>query len=167
MDLGHYNWLTAVGTLPRMVSEALEIWDTREKPGGESDPAILAWAQKVGGSVARDYKTDATPWCGLTMAYVAKRAGKTPPTKPLRARNWVKFGTDSGQPDLGDVIVFERGLGGHVGLYIGEDDTHLHILGGNQGDRVCIRRYERARMLAARKPPQYDRAGYRPALFPA
>ncbi|MEK9212473.1 TIGR02594 family protein [Sphingomonas sp. 2378] len=152
MDLGNYSWLTTIGTLPRMVSEALKIWGVEEKPGDQSNPVILEWAQKVGGDVARDYKTDETPWCGLTMAYVAKQAGKTPPSKPLWARNWEYFGKDSKQPDLGDIIVFERGMKGHVGLYIGEDDTHLHILGGNQGDRVCIQRYGNSRKLAAQKP---------------
>ncbi|MCT8003074.1 TIGR02594 family protein [Sphingomonas sanguinis] len=153
MDLGNYSWLTTIGTLPRMVSEALKIWDVREKLGPASNPVILDWAQEVGGDVARTYKTDETPWCGLTMAYIAKRAAKTPPAKPLWARNWTKFGTDSAQPDLGDIIVFKRGLGGHVGLYVGEDETHLHILGGNQGNRVCISRYDESLILAVRKPP--------------
>ncbi|WP_294242387.1 TIGR02594 family protein [uncultured Sphingomonas sp.] len=152
MDLGNYGWLTTIGTLPRMVSEALNLWDVEEKPGGEDNPEILKWAQEVGGDVAASYDADSIPWCGLTMAVVARRAGKTPPANPLWALNWRNFGQASGQPDLGDIIVFTRDGGGHVGLYVGEDSTHYHVLGGNQNDKVCIGRYIKERLLEARKP---------------
>ncbi|WP_267434694.1 TIGR02594 family protein [Sphingomonas sp. GM_Shp_1] len=152
MDLGNYSWLTTIGTLPRMVSEALKIWGVEEKPGGKNNPEILAWAQEVGGDVAEFYNADSIPWCGLTMALVARRAGKTPPANPLWALNWRKFGEPSGQPDLGDIVTFTRNGGGHVGLYVGEDESRYHILGGNQGDKVCIRPYAKERFVEARKP---------------
>ena len=153
MDLGNYGWLTTIGTLPRMVSEALGIYGVKEAPGEENNADILAWAKEVGGEVGKSYKADSTHWCGLAMALVARRASKTPPSEPLRALNWRKFGEPSGQPDLGDVVVFVRPGGGHVGLYVGEDATHYHVLGGNQRDAVRISRYSIEQFREARKPP--------------
>lgn len=86
------------------------------------------------------------------MAVVAKRAGKTPPEGPLWALNWRRFGVAAPAPALGDVLVFQRPAGGHVGLYVGEDAAAFHVLGGNQGDRVCILRVARGRLKAARRP---------------
>jgi len=49
-----------------------------------------------------------------------------------------ELGTAADRPMLGDVLVFPRGAGGHVALYVGEDARHFHILGGNQGNEVSI-----------------------------
>jgi uncharacterized protein (TIGR02594 family) len=71
---------------------------------------------------------------------------------PLWARNWTKYGVRSAKPGLGDVLVFARGSGGHVGFYIAEDKTTYHVLGGNQSNKVCITRISKDRFLAARRP---------------
>jgi hypothetical protein len=55
-------------------------------------------------------------------------------------------------PMLGDVLVFVRNGGGHVGLYVGEDETAFHVLGGNQSDAVNIKRIAKRRLYAARWP---------------
>jgi uncharacterized protein (TIGR02594 family) len=98
------------------------------------------------------YEADSIPWCGLFMAVVAKRAGKEVPAHPLWALSWSAFGTKPGAPALGDVLLFTRSGGGHVGLYVGEDGSAFHVLGGNQSDRVCITRVAKARLYAARRP---------------
>ena len=67
-------------------------------------------------------------------------------------RGWANFGVKAPEPALGDVLVFSRGSGGHVGLYVGEDATAFHVLGGNQGDSVSIVRILKNRLLAARRP---------------
>ena len=46
---------------------------------------------------------------------------------PYWARNWLLFGQDV-SPIPGAVLVFARGSDGHVGLAIGEDDSHFHVL---------------------------------------
>lgn len=56
------------------------------------------------------------------------------------------------QPVPGAVLVFERGSGGHVGFAIGQDDTHFHVLGGNQSDAVTVARIAKSRLLGARWP---------------
>jgi uncharacterized protein (TIGR02594 family) len=81
-----------------------------------------------------------------------KRADFTPVENSLWARNWDGFGTKSAKPSLGDVLVFERpGGGGHVGLYVGEDATAYHVLGGNQSDQVKVSPIAKSRCIAVRR----------------
>ena len=70
----------------------------------------------------------------------------------LWALSWSAFGAKSPTASLGDVLVFVRNGGGHVGLYVGEDASAFHVLGGNQSDQVCITRVAKARLYAARRP---------------
>jgi len=144
---GKYEWLNNEPA-PRMLKEALALYGTLEVTGGGNNPEILAWATECG---IKGYNADAIPWCGLFLAIVAHRAGKDPVGTPLWARSWAKWGSPSPAPQLGDVLVFSRGNGGHVGLYVGEDLDCYHVLGGNQGDSVSITRVEKRRLLAARR----------------
>lgn len=145
-----YRWLNTIGTLPRMVDEALKLFGTIETPGSGNNPTIMAWAKETG--LTAIYTADSVPWCGLFMATVAKRAAKNFPSSPLWALSWAKFGVEGGQPRLGDVLTFTRNGGGHVGLYVGEDKAAYHVLGGNQGDAVSFTRIDKARLYRVRRP---------------
>lgn len=145
-----YRWLQGLKPLPLMVRHALAEHGVIEGPGTMENPVILGWAREVG--LANVYGSDAIPWCGLFMALVAKRAGKAVPDKPLWALHWGRFGVAADRPVLGDVLVFRRDGGGHVGLYAGEDGGAFHVLGGNQSDRVCFARIARSRLHAVRRP---------------
>lgn len=92
--------------------------------------------------------------CGLFMAVIAKRAGKEVPKDPLWALNWGTFGThiEKDQAMLGDILVFVRNGGGHVGIYVGESKGTLHVLGGNTGDQVKIAEISKDRLYAVRRP---------------
>ncbi len=149
-----YGWLAQHEPLPLMVWEGLQLLGTKEAPGSVNSDVIMGWAAETG--LAGSYTTDATPWCGLWAAVVAKRSGKDFPTTPLWALSWSKFGVAAGQPRLGDVLVFQREGGGHVGLYIAEDAEAYHVLGGNQGDQVSIIRVAKNRLYAARRPVYKD-----------
>jgi uncharacterized protein (TIGR02594 family) len=145
-----YEWLL-VEPGPKMLQEFLRIYGTTEVPGEDDNPTILEWAKETG--LQRDYRHDATAWCGLAAAVVAKRAGKELPPNPLWALNWATFGkkvTDGAK--LGDILVFKRNGGGHVALYVGEDDECYHCLGGNQADTVNIVRKAKNRVYAIRRP---------------
>lgn len=144
-----YGWLKGVGTLPKMVQEGLKLLGTVETPGSKNNQVIMAWAAETG--LARVYTADSVPWCGLFMAVIAKRAGKPLVSSPLWALSWSKFGSVGGQPRLGDVLTFKRDGGGHVGLYIGEDQFCYHVLGGNQSDAVTITRIKKERLHAVRR----------------
>lgn len=100
------------------------------------------------------------PWCGAFVATCLRqwRPDVKIPENPLGARNWQSFGMATG-PQLGAILVFWRGSRsgwkGHVGFYWGEDDTHYHVLGGNQSNAVTITRVSRHRLLGARWPAGY------------
>lgn len=99
--------------------------------------------------------TTAIPWCG---AFVALAFGTMPaeplPANPLWARNWLKFGRETG-PAYGAVAVFSRGSGGHVGFVAGHDRETLFILGGNQSNRVSIAKIAKTRLLGYRWPTKW------------
>lgn len=142
------KFLKEIGTLPKMISTAIDLIGTSEIPGPKSNATIMKWAKEVGVG----YADDDIAWCGLFVAYVVKQTGRVPVTSPLWARNWAKWGVKSDVPELGDILVFSRGSGGHVGFYVAEDQTAYYVLGGNQGNTVSIVRILKSRLLAARRP---------------
>jgi uncharacterized protein (TIGR02594 family) len=145
-----YEWLrTEAG--PKMLLEAIKLFGTHETPGKANNPEIMKWAREV----KTTYPGDSTAWCGLFCAITAKRAGwdYSPNGNALWARNWASWGTPQKIAMLGDVLVFPRGQGGHVSIYVGEDETHYHILGGNQSDQVNIVRKAKTPLLAIRRAP--------------
>jgi uncharacterized protein (TIGR02594 family) len=146
-----YKWLLNEGG-PKMLTEALKLYGTIETPGLGNSVTIISWADEVGGNVEDVYKADSIPWCGLFMAVVCKRADKEIVKSPLWALSWATFGEYTETPMLGDVLVFTRKGGGHVGIYVGEDATAYHVLGGNQDDRVSITRIAKSRLYTSRRP---------------
>lgn len=144
-----YEWL-ADEAGPKMIVEAVKEIGTTEIPGKDSNQKILDWAKEVG--LDKTYSNDDVPWCGLFMAVIAKRAGKTIPNGPLWALNWARFGNRVLQPMLGDVLTFKRPTGGHVGLYVGEDGEAYHVLAGNQSNAVNITRISKNRVYSMTRP---------------
>lgn len=142
-----YQWLSSI-TLPNTIKQGLELYGTKEKIGPGSNPEILKWRKECN----IPYQDDSIAWCGLYVAVVVKRANWEIVNGPLWARNWTKFGDPSPTPGLGDILVFERSGGGHVGFYIAEDSLYYHVLGGNQSDAVNIVRVSKSRLIAARRP---------------
>jgi uncharacterized protein (TIGR02594 family) len=149
-----YEWLASVGTLPRTIQQGLKLYGTAEVVGKGSNKTIISWRDElnIAGNPVVGFSDDDVPWCGLFAAIVTYRAGYDPVNSPLWARNWAKFGKASTKPGLGDVLVFVRETGGHVGFYVAEDATAYHVLGGNQSNRVSITRVAKARLIAARRP---------------
>jgi uncharacterized protein (TIGR02594 family) len=139
---------------PIWMREARRLMGITEVPGPKSNPVILGWAKLLGSWIANWYQDDDTPWCGLFVANViATTLPSEPlPANPLGALEWNKFGRELKIPEPGAVLTFERPGGGHVGFYVGEDATHLHVLGGNQANSVNITRIERGRLRAVRYP---------------
>jgi uncharacterized protein (TIGR02594 family) len=145
-----YEWLDAEPG-PKMLKEAIALLGTHEVSGPRNNPKIMGWADETNTT----YPGDATAWCGLLISVAAKRADWPyhPNGNALWARNWADWGTKQKVAMLGDVLVFPRGKGGHVAIYVGEDDTHYHILGGNQSDQVSIVRKAKKPIIAIRRAP--------------
>ena len=144
-----YEWLALEGA-PRHLLKALELMGVTETVGPKHNPIILNWAKEVG--LDNVYKSDEIAWCGLFAAVIMKRADRPVVESPLWALSWANFGVKVDVPMLGDVLTFKRKGGGHVGLYISEDDTCYHVLGGNQNNSVNIVRILKSRLFQARRP---------------
>jgi uncharacterized protein (TIGR02594 family) len=97
---------------------------------------------------------DETAWCGGFVAACLVEAGLTPVKLAVRAKSWAEYGSNLRLTHLapGAILVFGREGGGHVGFYVGEDDTRYYVLGGNQGNRVCVTPILKSRLIAARWP---------------
>ena len=134
-------------------TEAQRAIGIKEDTGPASNPLIIGWARRL----RIDYGNDEISWCGLFVAHCVGLTlpGEVMPTSPLGARNWGNFGIGC-TPQPGAVMTFWResrsGWKGHVGFYLGEDASAYHILGGNQGDAVNVKRFARDRFLTARWP---------------
>lgn len=147
----NYDYLKKV-TSPQLLVQALKLVGTKEIVGVKHSATILAWAKEL--AIEKIYTNDEIAWCGLFMAYAVKKAGLEMPFSAkdsLWALNWNKFGTKQTTAMLGDVLTFKRNGGGHVGIYVGEDTTCYHVLGGNQSNMVCITRIEKSRCAGIRR----------------
>lgn len=134
-------------------AEAWRLLGVTEVGGKGDNQVILNWAKDLG----IPYSEDETPWCGLFVAHcIGSQLSDEPlPSGPLGAKNWRRLGNHA-SPQPGAILVFwrkspESGLG-HVGFYAGEDDTHYHVLGGNQSDKVCVTRVPINRLVDSRWP---------------
>jgi uncharacterized protein (TIGR02594 family) len=153
-----YQWLLKLRGLPNTIKLALAEHGVAEVVGKGSNRTIIGWRDELNqaGVKVSGFSDDDIPWCGLFAAIITLRRLKHPAevvANPLWARNWSQYGYKSPQPSLGDVLVFARGSGGHVGFYVAEDATAYHVIGGNQSNKVCINRIDKDRLLAARRPP--------------
>lgn len=139
-----------------LIREALKLYGVKEYEGEANNPEIIGWAKEVNLTIKEWYRKDSDAWCALFMSVVCKRAGFTPPDgfNAIRANSFAKWGDPIfGFPLLGDVLVFTRSGGGHVGIYVGEDSVCYYVLGGNQGNAVCITRIPKERLLTTRRAP--------------
>ena len=138
-------------SMPRVIREAVALYGVKEVAGDKNNPVITAWADEIGGWIGDWYDKDSIPWCGLFVAVCAARAGFPFGQKALSAKEWVRWGQKVDRPSLGDVLIFNRDGGGHVGFYVGEDEAAYHVLGGNQSDQVNVTRIAKTRLWAARR----------------
>lgn len=149
----NYDYLKKV-TAPQILVKALALIGTKEIIGSIHSNVIMGWAKDL--KIEKIYTADEIAWCGLFIAIVCKRAGvETGITSKdaLWALNWNKFGTKQTKAMLGDILTFKRNGGGHVGIYVGEDETCYHVLGGNQSNMVNITRIEKTRCAGIRRTP--------------
>jgi len=99
-------------------------------------------------------------WCSAFANHVMINSGYDG-TNSLSARSWKQWGRAVKKKDIkthiGAIAVFSRASeanpkAGHVGFYIGEESNKYLILGGNQYDSVCVKKYEKWRLLGFRWP---------------
>lgn len=138
-------------------------------------------AKAMGLGSAPDLRNDKYHWCSLFIAAClgAEKfdlTGITPMAKSWRKLKnaTVVYDADKSFGDIaaaryGDICVYHRGATtaptGHVNFFVSQDDKHIYGLGGNQGDRVNIAPFSKAktRLWAILRPVPVDGIVERPA----
>lgn len=116
-----------------------------ELPGKQQEKKILEYHA----CTSLKAVDDETPWCSSFANWVTMEC-HVPGTNSASAKSWMKWGKELKEPIKGCIVVFTRTGGGHVAFYDSEDKNYIYTLGGNQGDRVCIAAYPKARLLGYR-----------------
>lgn len=115
--------------------------------GVNHNTAIVDFFAKFGFS---GIKNDETPWCSAFVGSVLSSLGIRTNAN-LLARSWLRALPTTSRPRLGDICVLWRGqkegIYGHVGFYIRNDDKFVYLLGGNQGGKVSIDKFDKSRVL--------------------
>jgi len=119
----------------------------KERPGMADNPRIIQYHA----TTTLRATDDEVPWCSSFVNWCFAQRGYTG-TRSAAARSWINWGARLDRPVLGCVVVMTRTGGGHVGFYMGEDDSHVLVLGGNQDDAVNIRKYPKSRVIGYRLP---------------
>lgn len=119
----------------------------RETPGPGNSPVIAGWLKKL----KAWWSDDATPWCGVFVAHVMMTAGRPLPKHWYRAKAWLEWGK-SCPPAYGAIGILDREGGGHVFFVTRVSARFVWGLGGNQSDRVCEAKFDRARLIGCRWP---------------
>ncbi|WP_010520470.1 TIGR02594 family protein [Aquimarina agarivorans] len=135
------------------ISIALSQYGVTETLGENHNQIIVNYFQEIG---KERITNDETAWCSAFANWVALQSGKEK-SGELTARSWLKVGSETQKPSLGDIVVFWReskqSWKGHVGFFIGysQDKRYIYCLGGNQNNQVNIKAYPSYRLLGFRK----------------
>lgn len=95
-------------------------------------------------------------WCAyFVKAIIEKHWGLLEKATGL-ARSFLKIGKEVGldKAKEGDIVVLKRGKlpwQGHVGFYVKHSKNFVTLLGGNQGNKVCEKRYPVKAILGIRR----------------
>ncbi|WP_052764004.1 TIGR02594 family protein [Microvirga massiliensis] len=126
-----------------------------EVRGAVDNPKIVEMFRISGHPKVQD---DETPWCAAFVGACLRLSGYRS-SGSLGARSYENFGLDlKGKPQHGCVVVFTRGdptaHTGHVAFYDRDDDDHIFVLGGNQGNAVTTARFPKSRVITYRMPTE-------------
>jgi uncharacterized protein (TIGR02594 family) len=156
------EWLNKVGPLPVLVATALNFLGLAEFPTKlKNNPVIMMMAETLG--LSKIYKNDETSWCALFVFYILYLCKKPfPPVGKdiynyLRAKTFLGYGFAVPNDDLrtGDVVVYDRPGGFHVGFFIAftkiKGKVYHIVLGGNQSNKVNFMEIDEGRLVQARR----------------
>lgn len=134
---------------PAWLAEARKQIGTREIKGAQHEPKILSWWKAIRRGGIKD---DETPWCAAFVGAMLEQVGIVS-SRFESAKSYLDWGQPLAAPALGCIVVIGREGGGHVAFCVGQDNWgNLLLLGGNQGDQVCIASFRRDRALGFRWP---------------
>jgi uncharacterized protein (TIGR02594 family) len=94
-------------------------------------------------------------WCAAFVTFTLSESG-IKNNKAVGAREYEKWG-EASEPFRGAVVVLEHNGQKHVAILVGVDKNGENVyLGGNQKDRVSLRRLPGYEIVAIRKPAGFD-----------
>ena len=138
---------------PSWLRIAYEFKGTKEIPGPKHSSTIQNWLTYLNAW----WNDDETPWCGVFLGYVFKKAGYPIPKMYMRAKAWLNWGVTIPRPIVGCVAILDRKGGGHVFLVMAITPRGNPVgIGGNQGNAVTIAEFDRERVLGYRVPQDWD-----------
>ena len=134
-----------------LVKIVFEQYDIKEIKGKIHNPEVLKYYKEIG---HKWVDNDELAWCAAFANWCLMKAG-LPYQKKLNARSFLNLGEKTETPEFLDIVVlWRKGKNspfGHVGFFIKQDEKNIHILGGNQNNKVGINRYSKNRLLEYRK----------------
>ena len=133
---------------PKWITIAEGELNQKEIPGAKNNPRILEYHKFT------DLKatSEDVPWCSAFCCWCMEQALIVSP-RAAGARMWLKWGIGITRPALGCVAVFKRGnspIDAHCGFFLGEEGNDYLIIGGNQGNRVSIKKFPKKDLLGLR-----------------
>lgn len=135
-----------------IINKALSEYGVKEIVGSKNNLRILKYFKEIG--FTNPNLNDETAWCSAFANWVAKTSGYEY-SKKLTARSWLNIGCSTTTPTVGDIVVFWRespeSWKGHVAFFVKETKHYVYVLGGNQGNKVCIKAYPKNRVLDYKK----------------
>lgn len=136
------------------LNAAMHELGVREVVGAGNNPRVLMYLEST--ELDREMaSSDETPWCSAFVNWCFEVTGHVG-TNSAAARSWLGWGQSVPTPRRGAVTVLSRDSagsgGGHVGFFMSQTATAVQLLGGNQGNQVCVASYERKRVLGHRVP---------------
>ena len=138
-------------TQPRWLELAWADLGVAETPGPNQTARVVGYYADVGHAQVKD---DETAWCAAFLGSCLERAG-IHGTRSLAARSYLAWGEPLDAFRRGAVAVLSRTADpalGHVGFLVGQTADAVILLGGNQGNRVCVEAFPRSRLLGLRWP---------------
>ncbi|AFC22889.1 peptidoglycan-binding lysin domain protein [Saprospira grandis str. Lewin] len=116
----------------------------------KDDPFVKMLFQELGtyDEWAHKQTVKTANWCAAFVSHCLKKSGQ--PALSYydggRAKKYLDYGRKIDKPAYGAIVVFSRSGGGHVGFVAGQTDSHILTLGGNQGNKVCIKAYPKSKV---------------------
>ena len=151
----HLKMIEDNRSIPEWMVVARNELGEKERPNlHDHNPRILEYFESTDLTAPYNSK-DETHWCSAFVNWCVETAGYEG-TDSAWARDWLRWGHKAKTPKLGDIVVFKRGKGGHVGFYIKEEHNKILILGGNQKlnrdapDQVCFKSFSKFDLLDIR-----------------
>lgn len=139
----------------KLILTAIKYVGVKEDPTG-FNPIIKLWMEASCKSLKLENPKDDSlfAWCACFLSNILIEAGIWKPDTMhiVRARDFQLTGQVVRDPEVGDIVVLERGPGkGHVGIFISETDGKYYLLSGNSGDAVTVWPFDKKRVLGIRR----------------